>query len=197
MAYDIFDMTEDNATLKIVGLGAGGFKAIDHLMEHRDYEGCGVSYTVIHNQSDLITENNAEHTILIDQHIQADEDNNAIFNQSLSDSIGEQFADIDAFFILTDFRDPENIQLVSAMEQIFTNKDLLNHRFIIAIINQPAQYEGKGLQQQFEQGKQALLTYCDTVIVNSSEMILRDLNKNNKPLTDYFNQKFEANFQSI
>jgi len=198
MAYDIFDTTEDNAKLKIVGLGAGGCKAIDHLMEHGDYEGCGISYTAIHNQSDLISENNAEHTILIDQQKQsADEDNNKIFNQSLSDSIGDQFADIDAFFILADFRDSENIKLASSLGKVFINKDLLKHGFIVAIINQPAQYEGKELQQQFEQGKQALLKYCDTVIVNSSEMILRDLNKNNKPVTDYFNQEFEANYQSI
>jgi len=147
---------------------------------------------VLTHHTDQSTQVDTEIPALLDS-----KENAESINSYLHQCIGDAFKAVDAFFILTDFRDSENINRVSAVSRMLAKKEITYARFIVAIINQPALYEGKLLQQQFNQGKQELLKCCDTVIVNSTDMIHRKLKENDGQLMDYVTQAFEANYQSL
>jgi len=200
MAYDLYN-DDDNANLIVLGIGESGCKAIEYLREQRYFdEYREVRYSTVFSHADLLPKANTDQLTQIDTHIPALFDSKAnaeSINGYLHQCIGDVFKAVDALFILTDFRDSENIKRVSAVSRMLAKKEITNARFIVAIISQPALYEGKLLQQQFNQGKQELLKYCDTVIVNSTDMIHRKLKENDGQLTDYVTQAFEANYQSL
>ncbi len=195
MTWELIDYS-DYARLKIVGLGASGCKAIDYLIENSNFkEFKEVSYIALHSHEELISQSNLNHTFLIDQEQLVStgiDGKNESFNRYLGELVGEAFGSTDAIFILTDFRATENIKLVTALGSV-----LPYDRLIVTIINQPALYEGKAFQKQYELGKKELFKYCNIVITNSTEMILHNLAEGGKQQSDYFKQEFEANYLGL
>jgi cell division protein FtsZ len=201
LGYELVDCYSDNAHFTVLGLGVNGSNTIDYLIaqgflsKHEE-----ITCAAIHSHADLLSESNVNHTFLIDPQQLALADiygENESFNHYLLKLIDTLFEDTNGVFIVTDFREEENIKLVSAINRVWSKNRTDSSAFIIAIINQPALEEGKRLQEQFNQGKTELLKYCNTTIVNSTEMILNNLADENKPLSSYFNQEFKASYQSL
>ncbi len=201
MPYELIDDYSDDVRFKILGLGVSGCKAIDYLIEHSNFsEFKGISYTTIHSHFELLLQTNANHTFLIEPERLATADiqgKDELFEHYLCELMGDEFDSSDAIFILTDFREVENIKLVSAINKLLSKNRTLGSAFIVAIINQPAVEEGEKLQALFNQGEKELLKYCDTTIVTSAAMLLCNLAGENKPHSSYFNQELKANYQSL
>ncbi|MCK5889407.1 MAG: hypothetical protein KAG19_05635 [Methylococcales bacterium] len=202
MIHDLYYKKTDTLQLKVLGIGHKGTQMVQHLVERQFFKDVkNLSYTSIYFDQNLPQQSTLNFTAIpVNQDqlvLEKNESPDQTYSTYIKECMGQTFNDVDGLFIITDFRDPENIDLTLELSKVIASQENPDHFLMVATINQPPLYEGGLIQDQYHQGKRILLEYCDTVIINPTEKILDALEGQVQTLANYYQEEHTVNSQSL
>jgi cell division GTPase FtsZ len=188
-------------TTVVLGIGSYGCQLLRYLWNTNKYSDESHFITIaIHSDAEFLAQSRADYTLLLsndqlnwDEHQQLTDESNAY----LCERIGELFRKVDIFFIFVDGSEIQATHQASCVLNLLKQKTISHQFFNVAIINEPECSENPALNQQFAEGRKQLLQLCDTVIVNSTQRIMRSLQQARQSINDYRLQEFQASCQAI
>jgi cell division protein FtsZ len=171
MKYELVDMFNQNAVIKVIGIGGGGGNAVNHMVDKRiegvDFIGANTDAQALRKLDvDTIIQLGGELTKGLGAGT-----NPAIGKQAAiedSDRIKEMITGADMVFLTAGMGGGTGTGAISVFAEIAKEMDILT----VAVVTKPFKFEGAKKQQVAEQGIAELERHVDSLIIVPNQKLM-------------------------
>ncbi len=180
------DKYNENALLKVVGIGGGGCNAVNRMIEN-DVQ--GVEYVAINTDSQTLRSSRAETRLQIGKKLTkglgagANPEVGRRAAEESEQEIREMLAGSELIFITTGMGGGTGTGAAPVIARYAKESEAL----VVAVVTKPFTFEGKRRMQQALKGIEEMRPYVDTLVIIPNDKLL-EINGNDITYIEAFNQ---------